>query len=229
MKITKNVEMLEIAMPQSGDKMHPVLVWDEKDLILFDTGLPGQLELIRSEVAKTGHRLEDITKIILTHHDVDHIGNAKLIAKFGAKIMASKMETPYIQGDLTSPKIEKMKERMETLSPEEKMFFDRMFATFPELYVHVDEQVRNNEVLPYCGGIEVVPTPGHTPGHTAYFLKESKVLIAGDAANIADGKLTGPSKRNSLDMQEAEKSFENLKKLDYDFIVCYHGGLFARE
>ena len=228
MKIAYNVEMLEVAMPQGGT-MYPVLVWDDKDVVLFDTGLPGQYELIRAAVEKAGLSLERITKILLTHHDMDHIGTAKELGKLGAKIMAYEKEAPYIQGDLPSPKLSKMEERMKNLSEEEKIFYDRIKSSLPNLYVHVDEVLQDNETLPFCGGIEVIATPGHTPGHTAYLLKDSKVLITGDAANISNGELTGPNPRNTFDMEQGEESFEKLKKIDADFVVCYHSGLYSKK
>ena len=226
MRIANNVEMLEIAMPQGGT-MYPVLAWDDKDVVLFDTGLPGQFELIRAAVEKAGLSIERITKILLTHHDMDHIGTAKLIKKSGAKVMAHEKEAPYVQGDLPSPKLSKMEERMKDLSSEERTFYDRIKSQLPDLYLPVDETLHDDEELPFCGGIKVVFSPGHTPGHTAYLLEAGKVLITGDAANISNGELTGPNLRNTLDMSQATESFEKLKKQNADFIVCYHGGLFS--
>jgi len=226
MRIADNVEMLEIAMPQGG-MMYPVLAWDDKDVVLFDTGLPGQFELIRDAMEKAGLSIERITKILLTHHDMDHIGTAKLIKKSGAKVMAHEKEAPYIQGDLPSPKLSKMEERMKDLSNEERTFYDRIKSQLPDLHLPVDETLHDDEELPFCGGIKVVFTPGHTPGHTAYFLKAGKVLITGDAANISNGELTGPNPRNTLDMSKATESFEKLQKQNADSIVCYHGGLYS--
>ena len=228
MKIVNNVEMLEIAGMQGG-MLYPVLVWDDNDVILFDTGLPGQFELIRAAVEKTGLSLDRITKIILTHHDMDHIGNTKLISKLGAKIMSHEKEAPYIQGDLPSPKLAKMEERVKELSEEERGFYDRIKLYFPDLYVHVDEILHGGEILPFCGGIEVINTPGHTPGHISLLLKNSNVLITGDAANASNGIMTGPSPKHSLDMPKAEESFEKLKSLNPDFIVSYHGGLCSKK
>ena len=225
MRIADNVEMLEIAMPQGG-AIYPVLAWDDKDVVLFDTGFPGQYELISAAVEKAGFSIEQITKIFLTHHDMDHIGTAKQIAKHGAKIMAHEKETPYIQGDLPSPKLSKMEERMKDLSAEERVFFDRIQSSLPHLYLPVDVMLHDDEELPFCGGIQVVFTPGHTPGHTAYFLKESKTLITGDAANISNGELIGPNPKHTLDMAKAEESFNRLKELNSDFIITYHGGLY---
>jgi len=227
MKIVDNVEMLEITGMQGGN-LHPVLIWDEDDVVLVDAGLPGQFELIQAAVEQAGLSLDKVTKIILTHHDVDHMGNAKLISKLGAKILAHEKEAPYIQGDLPSPKLSKMEERLKDLSEQERMFYDRIKSYFPDLYVHVDELLHEGDLLPVCGGIEVVYTPGHTPGHISLLLKESNVLITGDAANASNGMMTGPNPRQTLDMPKAEESLEKLRRLNPDFIITYHGGLCSK-
>jgi glyoxylase-like metal-dependent hydrolase (beta-lactamase superfamily II) len=82
-------------------------------------------------------------------------------------------------------------------------------------------------LLPFCGGIEVIHTPGHTPGHICLLLKGSNVLITGDAANASNGIMTGPNPQHTLDMTQGEASFKRLMGLKPDFIVCYHGGLCA--
>jgi len=222
-RIAENVEMLELSEPHGT--LYPVLAWDGQNTILFDTGLPGQLELIRTAIEKVGFSLEQITGIILTHHDMDHIGCAKQLKEIGAKIMAHEMETPYIQGESPSPKLLKMEERLSEMSEEEKSFYFRMKKGASNFYVPVDKKLKDNDVLPYCGGIEVIYTPGHTPGHISIILKKSNVLITGDTANASEGKMTGPNPQHTLDMPKAMESYKRLMKLNPDFIISYHGGL----
>jgi glyoxylase-like metal-dependent hydrolase (beta-lactamase superfamily II) len=223
MKIAQNVEMLELSGPQGT--LYPVLAWDDQNTVLFDTGLPGQLELIRAAVEKAGISLENITEIILTHHDMDHVGCAKQLKESGPKIMAHEEETPYIQGDAPSPKLLRMEEHLNEMSEEEKTFFFRMKKGAANFYVPVDKRLKDNEIIPYCGGIKVLYTPGHTPGHISLMLMGSNVLITGDAANASEGKMTGPNPEHTLDMPKATESFEKLMRLNPDFVISYHGGL----
>ncbi|MBC7446736.1 MAG: MBL fold metallo-hydrolase, partial [Hymenobacteraceae bacterium] len=46
--------------------------------------------------------------------------------------------------------------------------------------VVVDERLRDGDVLPLGGGLEVIHTPGHSAGHVALLLHRESVLIAGD-------------------------------------------------
>ncbi|MFN8376586.1 MAG: MBL fold metallo-hydrolase, partial [Anaerolineae bacterium] len=45
------------------------------------------------------------------------------------------------------------------------------------------------------GSLEVIATPGHTPGHVAYFDQRDRTLIAGDAYSTQAGIVTGGSLR----------------------------------
>ena len=222
MRLSEHVEMLEIT--NEGGTIYPVLLWDDTDIILIDTGLPGQLELIRDSIKKDGVAPEEITRVILTHHDMDHIGSAKLLRESGAEIWAHELEAPYIQGDQLSPKLVKMEERYQELSDGERAFLERVKAGAPMFHVHVDRKLKDGESLPYCGGIEIIHTPGHTPGHIALRLLASGILVAGDTANITDGKLTGANPQHTLDMEQAEQSFKKIRALGARMTVCYHGG-----
>ena len=223
MRITDNVELFEL--DGKYGILNSVLVWDDKDVVLIDTGLPEQLELIRNAVEKTGFSLERITKIILTHLDEDHVGCAKHLRELGAEIMAHEKEVPYIQGDSVSPKLLAMAERLRSATEEELAYYASVQEAAPKMFVHVDRVLKDGEALPFCGGIEVIHTPGHTPGHISLLLKSGNILVTGDAANASDGILTGPNPEYTLDMPKAQESFEKLKKLNPDFIICYHGGV----
>ncbi|MCL4352821.1 MAG: MBL fold metallo-hydrolase, partial [Firmicutes bacterium] len=69
MTITKGVIMLE-----SSASSHVFLIQSDENL-LIDTGNPGAFAAIWSELRSLG--CDSIAHILLTHHDVDHIGNAQ--------------------------------------------------------------------------------------------------------------------------------------------------------
>jgi len=227
MKIAKNVELLEIK-GENGN-LYPVLTWDEKELVLIDTALPGQTDLLKQAVEQASFKFEKITKVILTHQDMDHIGSAKTLAGLGAEILAHQDEAPYIQGDLTFVKLTDLESRFATLSQGELVFYERMKRGAPHFWVHIDRLLLDGEMLDFCGGIQVLHTPGHTPGHIALFLKQSNILVAGDAANIFAGALVGADPNYTHDMARADISFVKLTACNPDFVVCCHGGLLEME
>lgn len=91
MKITDNVYMLECLKIA-----HIYLIKGDNSLIT-DTGLPGLTKKILKEINTLGVNEKDLKSILITHHDIDHIGNAKKIQDLtGAKLWASKEDAPYI-------------------------------------------------------------------------------------------------------------------------------------
>lgn len=222
MRISDNTEMLEIRNDQMT--IYPILTWDDTNVVLIDTGFPGQIDLFREAVGAAGFALEDITHVITTHSDVDHIGCTKLLHDMGAKVLAHEIESAYIQGEKTSPKLAKMQQNLSNLTDEQRVRIEQLIAGAPKFYVHVDQTLHDGELLPMCGGIEVIHTPGHTPGHIALLLKSSLILVAGYASVFSEGILTGPVARNTLDMESAHDSFNKMMAFNPKSIVCYHSG-----
>jgi len=224
MRIADNVEMFEI----NGERgvLYPVLTWDDNEVVLIDTGLPGQTELIKEAVTRAGFVPEKITKVILTHQDLDHVGGAKVMAGLGAKVLAHEEEAPYIQGEKTSIRILDLESRLDQLNEGERTFYERAKKGAPYFYVHVDKQLKDNDFLDYCGGIKVIHTPGHTPGHIALLLKRNNIIVAGDAANISGSLLTGADPNYTRDLAQAQASYEKMLRCNASAFVCYHGGLY---
>ncbi len=222
MRIADNVEMLSIHAENGVN--HPVLTWDDNELVLIDTGLPMQTEALREAVAAAGFALTRITKVIITHQDLDHIGSAKALSGMGAEILAHTIEAPYIQGDVTSIRLAQMEARLSEASEDERAFYERAKKGAPYFYVHVDRLLEDGETLNFCGGVEVIHTPGHMPGHIALLLKKSRIIVAGDAANILEGELTGADPKFTEDMETAAESLLKMKAKHPAGMVCYHGG-----
>lgn len=225
MKIASGVDVLELTMNLGQPStIHPTLIWDDENVILVDTGIPGQLDSIKSEMGKAGIPFERLSKIILTHQDFDHIGSLNSLLKAAnhpLEVLAHEEDRPYIEGDKPFVKMspERLKAMLENL-PED---LRKVFAE--PLTAKIDRTIADGEVLPYCGGITVIFTPGHTPGHISLYLNKYKILIAGDAMVAADGVLYGPREQVTPDMESALKSLKKFTQYDIETVVCYHGGI----
>lgn len=232
MKIAGGVEMLEISANIRGNPttIYPTLLFDDEMAILVDTGYPGQLTLIREEIEKAGVSFAKLKKIIITHQDIDHIGSlASLLKELPEKteILASGAEKPYLQGEATPIKLAKLESQLAALPEEMKTLYKNMKAVYDNLDITVDKTIADGEELPYYGGIKVILTPGHTPGHVCLYLKQGKILIAGDALNVVEGRLLGPNWQYTFDMDLAVMSLKKLVRYDIEKVICYHGGLFT--
>ncbi len=188
---------------------------------LVDTGVPGQASAIAAMLSELGMELRDLRRIILTHQDHDHIGSlAELAQLSGAEILAGADEADAIDG---------------TVLP--RFALPETLAQRPELRevaaqyrpTPVDMRLADGQLLDLAGGVRVIFTPGHTPGHISLFLERSRTLISGDALRADDGRLLGPNPAFTPDPVRAAASVQALVALDVAAIVCYHGGLVRED
>ncbi|MFJ7951431.1 MBL fold metallo-hydrolase [Lysinibacillus sp. NPDC096418] len=205
MEIAKGVEMLQLDF--YGSSIHPTLLWDQEMAVLIDTGYLDQFEDLRLAMEKVGVTFDKLKVVILTHQDIDHIGCLpEIVQECGShiKIYAHDLEKPYIQGELPLLK-------------------DGHLENPPK--GTVNNTLRDGQELSYCGGIQVIHTPGHTSGHISLYLKQSKTLIAGDSLYSVNGKIKGIHAPTVLDIEEARRSLKKYLNFDIESVVCYHGGL----
>jgi glyoxylase-like metal-dependent hydrolase (beta-lactamase superfamily II) len=218
MRITNGVEMLEISAIIMGKKdvVNPTLIWDNNMSVLIDTGYPGQLPLIREAMMNVNVPLDRLDKIIITHQDIDHIGSLPSILNEysqSIEVLANELEKPYIEGQkmllrMTPEAIAKAEANLpESVSSEQRKAFVNALKNPP--HAPVNQIVADGEELPFCGGITVINTPGHTPGHISLYHKPSKTLIAADAMIIEDGQLQGPVPAHALDYDLAIQALSN--------------------
>jgi glyoxylase-like metal-dependent hydrolase (beta-lactamase superfamily II) len=230
MKVANNIEMLEVHIPRGGGEMivYPTLIWDDSHLLLFDTGIPGSGKYFAEAIKAAGQEPSALTDIILTHQDVDHIGGAKEILALApkAKVYAHEVDTPFIDGRQTPTKLAALEDLATAgnLPDERKDFYAFLKNGFTDSFLPVNVELKDGDVLDFAGGIETVFTPGHTPGHAAFYLKFAKIMIVGDAANISNGKLQGSNPAMTWDNDEAEKSLAKIKSYELNGIISYHTG-----
>jgi glyoxylase-like metal-dependent hydrolase (beta-lactamase superfamily II) len=233
MRVGECAEALELTMSFMAmtSTIHPVVLWEGRDgITLIDAGFPGQLPLIESGLTALGLKLKDVKRIFLTHQDLDHIGSAEAVqAASGAEVYAHGADKPYIEGEKRLEKIDpaRMEDQLKAM-PEKLRHQARLMMSAPPT-VKVMHVLQGGEVLPFHGGVEVIPTPGHTPGHVCYFVKALGLLIAGDALRVENGELAGPGPRGTPDMAGAVASLKNLLACPIRTVLCYHGGYFDRD
>ena len=71
--------------------------------------------------------------------------------------------------------------------------------------------------------LQIVTTPGHTPGSISVYDAVSGLLVAGDALGIDGGKPTLPGAQFTEDMDEAKRSVAKLAELGFETLLVGHG------
>jgi len=137
------------------------LLFDEtKECIIIDPGCYDDRE--RSELLSfiNTNNLKPV-KLINTHCHLDHIfGNGFVADTFHLKLEINKQETPVLDSYLTSANLYGL-----NASPSPQ----------PSVYLNEGDKIKfGNSTL------EIVFTPGHSPGSITFYNREQKIIIAGD-------------------------------------------------
>ncbi|WP_366290005.1 MBL fold metallo-hydrolase [Paenibacillus sp. AN1007] len=218
---------LHIPTPTGSSPIHPVLLRDEDGYTLVDTGMIGQFAELQSALKQLDVTLADIKRVILTHQDIDHIGNlgALLDAIPGLEVWAHAAEIPYLTG--AQPLIKFTPERRALLPAPVLDLADQLLMQLPE--INISRILADRDILPLQGGTQVIHTPGHTPGHLCLYFGEQQFLLAADELRIVEDQLVGPAPPATPDMPEALRSLNKLTSLNVSKVLCYHGGEYTQD
>jgi glyoxylase-like metal-dependent hydrolase (beta-lactamase superfamily II) len=149
---------------------------DGDEVSLIDAGLdrPGLVE----GLARLGRAPGDVVRVLLTHGHPDHAGGVRRLRAAGghASVAVGPEDLAVVQGRAPQPESD----------PDHRSarIFNRLPAIGP--FMAPVEITDATALVPDLrlgvhGGIEVVPTPGHTPGHVAFHLLAHDLVIGGDA------------------------------------------------
>jgi glyoxylase-like metal-dependent hydrolase (beta-lactamase superfamily II) len=86
----------------------------------------------------------------------------------------------------------------------------------------VGEELADGQVLDVAGGLRVVATPGHSPGHISLVHEASRTLITGDAIFNVLGVRYSPRVLCS-DFRLNRRTAHVLGELEYDRAGFTHG------
>ena len=198
---------------------NPYLIIDLDGLTLIDAGLPGSHKKILRYLAGLGYTPKGLRRVIVTHADFDHVGGlAALETASRARIFASAIEARAMaEGHASRP----LKHRHMVI----KLLFDLMTGLFKPAPVHADEYLSNGLTLPVLGGLRVVETPGHTPGHISLFAPSVGVLFCGDSIVSEETGLRGSRGANTWDQDKADESVRKQAALGARILCPGHGSV----
>jgi glyoxylase-like metal-dependent hydrolase (beta-lactamase superfamily II) len=133
------------------------LVREEDGLTLVDTTIGNAAEVLIGAASAAGG---EIRRIALTHGHGDHVGALDALK-------------------------ERLGDTVEVLMPEldarihagEKVVDGKLPGSWPKISTVPDTMLREGDRV---GSLEVIPTPGHSPGHVSFRDTRDNTVIAGD-------------------------------------------------
>jgi glyoxylase-like metal-dependent hydrolase (beta-lactamase superfamily II) len=194
------------------------------ELVVFDPGMPSDLRRVRDRIKSLGRSPEEVSSIVLTHFHVDHAGAARALKdESGARVYIHVDDSPYLRGEKYMPSVYNagFQGRLLMLLPG---IVERYSGVPP---VEADVAFDDGDVLPVLGGLEVLHSPGHTPGSSCFLWRDRGVLFTGDAIQNWGLLLVLPEGGFSYDLALAGRSaaavVDALSDRDYTDLCPGHG------
>lgn len=221
---------LELKYP--NNTLYASVIQGDDEVILVDCGYPNSLNKIDEALKAFDLSLDQITHLIITHHDYDHMGSAaELKRRFPKiKVCSSSVQRDYINGSKKSLRLIQAESIFPTLQDNQKeqaLIFHKTLEAMETL--DLDEVLIEDTDYPWAGGTHIVASPGHIPGHISVYHKPTQSLITGDAMVVENGKLCIANPRYTLDNEQAYASMKKFNDYPLEQIICYHGGLVSEN
>lgn len=189
------------------------LVRENDGFTLVDTTMPGGAKGVLSAAKAAG---APVRRIVLTHAHGDHVGSLDKLSEQlgrGVEVAISERDARFLEGD-------------KSLDPKEPQ--SKLSGSYPKCSKRPERRLGPEDRV---GSLEVVATPGHTPGHISLWDVRQGILIAGDAFSTLGGVSTA-SRINprfplvglaTWDRPTAQRSAEAVRILAPSLLATGHG------
>lgn len=200
------------------------LVVADEGVTLVDAGMPGHWRDLRAALAEAGRTLDDISAVLLTHGDEDHIGLAERLRRdHGVPVLVHPDDAGRARGE------GKPSTPWGSWRPGPTTRFLAYAARRGGMRTTPVAEVRtfdDGAVLDVPGAPRVIAMPGHSPGSVAFHFDGVRAVMVGDALTTrhvltgAEGPAPAPF---TDEPSRAAASLDALAELDVDWVLPGHG------
>jgi glyoxylase-like metal-dependent hydrolase (beta-lactamase superfamily II) len=188
------------------------LVEDDGQVTLVDAGLKRAPRRIVAGLEHIGVTPSDVTRILVTHAHPDHVGGLSAMrGRTGATVAVHERDAAYVR-EGKGPVLDR------SALGGRLMRHNGGSAPTP-----VEEELVDGQVLDVAGGLRVLHTPGHTPGHISLLHEPSGVLITGDSIVHAFSRLRWPFAMRCTDSDLSRRTAHLLGEADFQVAAFSHG------
>lgn len=203
--------------------LYPSLILTGNKSYLVDCGYEETFDELCSALQNVGVNINELTGVIISHDDIDHLGALKKIKDKNEKlrIFSSAIERSSICGHIKSERLIQAENSLNAaLDKTDALNFIERLRNIQR--VDVDKTFEDGET--FENDIKIIHTPGHTTGHLSFFCEQESTVIAGDALIVVGNEFEIANPEFTVDLPRALKSVKIIQDLNPKKIICYHGG-----
>lgn len=209
-----------------GGEVRAFLLDDGGELTLIDTLFEPDARLVLDRIQAIGRVPTDLKHILLTHAHRSHLGGlARLKRLSGATVCAHEWESDIIAGER---KAQAPLRQLLRPHPGYLPVYGLQIAFALGLDSHppcrVNHYLQDGDQV---GPLQVLYTPGHSPGHLAFYWPDRRALFAGDAVCTWPSFGAGWPAIN-LNLAQHRVSLARMAGLDLQVVAVGHGDPITR-
>ncbi|MFC1987513.1 MBL fold metallo-hydrolase [Chloroflexota bacterium] len=238
-EIIPGIYQLRIPIPNSSlGHTNSYLIKGDGEVLIIDPGsnTDEAFQTLKEELSRIDVSIESITHILATHPHRDHYGLCGRVKQQSqARIFLHRVARDFIQSIYSN-----MEARRQQLDqwfhangapipePSEiQMLAQRMLglpiSTMPDVILEGGETISINGFT-----INVLWTPGHSPGHICLYEPTKKILLSGDhVLPVITPHISLPPDSDPNPLGDFLDSLNKLKQLDIKLVLPAHENIFT--
>jgi glyoxylase-like metal-dependent hydrolase (beta-lactamase superfamily II) len=234
-EVLPGVFLVVLPLPFTLGSINVYLIELTNGYLLVDCGMDTDLclEALWLAVAAQGAAWHDIHEILLTHVHPDHMGLApRLISLTGARLLLHWRDAEYLDELAQSERYRAWAGEVLRRAGVASELISKIDTGATEIHksfqrLHPDRLLAGGEkIQATVGELEVLWTPGHSPGHVCLYGRERQVLFSGDQMlELISPNIGWHQERDPLG--EYLNSLQDLARLEIDLILPSHGAPFS--
>ena len=198
--------------PARRTSVNTFLIHSKDRLAIIDTGSGNYLMptagFVQRNLASAGIDAQSIDTVLLTHMHPDHsagltdMSSGQLLFP-NAELVMHENELPHWFDDGAMAKADERSKKLFFLAGREQV----------TPYKNRTRLFKQGEVFP---GVTAVPSPGHTPGHTAYLVASGndQLMIWGDTVHVPEVQTAFPEAGMAFDTDLADAAASRKRMFD---------------
>jgi glyoxylase-like metal-dependent hydrolase (beta-lactamase superfamily II) len=234
-EVLPGVQLIELPLPLSLGSINVYLVRLAGGYLLIDCGMDTDacFQALARGMEAAGAGWTDISEILLTHVHPDHMGLApRLLELTGARLSMHAHDAEFLQELTQTERYLAWADGVMREAGVEAEIIAKIRGSSNEIHKHF-HSLRPDRVLlggeriaAAVGELEVLWTPGHSPGHVCLYGRERRVLFAGDQMlEQISPNIGWLPDRDTLG--EFLDSLRDLERLEVELILPSHGAPFS--